>query len=808
MKSPALSTSQTTPEKSRILLVDDSPENLTALEAILESLGQELVKANSGLEALRHLLDNDFALILLDVKMPEMDGFETAALIRARKRSQNTPILFLTGYRNEEHLFRGYDLGAVDFLFKPLVPEILQSKVSVFVELSRNSDRLKKQASDLRKAEQRFRTLLETAPDAIVIIDHRGEVSLVNTRAEQLFGKPRSELIGRSVDPLLPDWQVTFSESGSASVETRANHPDAGAFPVEVTFSPLKTDEGSICICAIRDITERKKVEENIRLLNASLEQKVAERTRELMEDVQERKRTEQALRESEQRLRVAIEAAQMGVWNLDLRTRTMTVSDRMARLLGFESVECVLGFEQWISHVHADDRERVISELEEVASSGTQYESEYRVAFEQTEPVWISSRGQVLTKELGLPQTLSGVAQDVSDRRQSEEVFRHKQKLESLGILAGGIAHDFNNLLTGVLGNASLLAEEVEPGSSQEETVNNLIRAGERAAELTNQMLAYSGRGRFVIEPIRLSEHIQENLVLLRASLPRNVKLELSVQDDLPPIEADSSQLQQLVMNLVINGAEAIDEMGSVHISTASKEFDASSLKQLFPTYELTAGSYVVLEVVDTGHGMSEATQGRIFEPFYTTKFTGRGLGLAAVQGIVRGHKGGIRVSSRISEGTSFQVIFPVTHALSHSRKPNYRTTDQSLLGKGTILIVDDEEIVRRFARAGLQMFGYETLTAKDGREGIDVFRANKEKISAVLLDMTMPSMSGEQALPEIRKIRSDVPVIASSGYSEVQARMQFGTSISHFIQKPYTTQKLAEVVQMVLNPHLELAE
>lgn len=808
MSSNVVRTAQGNPERSKILLVDDSPENLTALEAILESLGQDLVKANSGLQALRYLLEDDFALILLDVKMPEMDGFETAALIRARKRSQSTPILFLTGYRNEEHLFRGYDLGAVDFLFKPLVPEILQSKVSVFVELSRNSERLRRQAADLRKAEQRFRSLLETAPDAIVIVDHRGEVSLVNTRAEQLFGKSRGELVGRSVDLLLPNWQATFSESGSSSLETQGTHPINGAFPVEVTFSPLKTDEGSICIAAIRDITERKKVEEKIRLLNESLEQKVAERTRELMADVQERKRTEQALRESEQRLRVAIDAAAMGVWNLDLKTRSMAVSDRMARLLRFEPVECVLAFDEWIGRVHADDRERVVAELDEVTSTGAQYESEYRVAFEKGEAVWIASRGQVLANEHGLPVTLTGVAQDVNDRRQSEEVFRHKQKLESLGILAGGIAHDFNNLLTGVLGNASLLAEEVDPGSPQEDTVSNLILAAERAAELTNQMLAYSGRGRFVIEPIKISEHIQENLVLLEASLPRHVKLELVTDNDLPPIEADSSQLQQLVMNLVINGAEAIEESGEVRIFIHLKQFDAASLKQRFPTFDLTPGSYVVLEVVDTGHGMDEATQSRIFEPFYTTKFTGRGLGLAAVQGIVRGHKGGILVSSRVSEGTRFQVIFPA--AASTSAKPrnnSYRAANESLIGEGTILIVDDEEIVRRFARAGLQMFGYETLTAKDGREGIEIFRANRDIVSAVLLDMTMPALSGEQALPLLRQIRPDIPVIASSGFSEAQARTQFGNGINYFIQKPYTSQKLAEVVRMVLNPDLAAA-
>src|SRR3984893_7473644 len=192
-------TEQLPPERIKILLVDDTPENLISLEAALDGLGQELVLANSGMEALRHLLEDDFAAILLDVKMPEMDGFQTAEFIRARKRSRHTPILFLTAYKSEEHLFRGYDLGAVDFLFKPIVPEILRSKVSVFVELSRNTALLRRQTEVLRKAEQKFRSLLEAAPDAMIISASNGGISLVNSQAEVMFGYSRGELIGKNI---------------------------------------------------------------------------------------------------------------------------------------------------------------------------------------------------------------------------------------------------------------------------------------------------------------------------------------------------------------------------------------------------------------------------------------------------------------------------------------------------------------------------------------------------------------------------------------------------------------------------------
>jgi PAS domain S-box-containing protein len=269
-------------DRVKILLVDDSPENLVSLEAALDGLGQDLVLAKSGTEALRHLLEDDFAAILLDVKMPDLDGFQTAELIRSRKRSRHTPILFLTGYKGDEHLFRGYDLGAVDFLFKPIVPEILRSKVSVFVDLSRNTAMLRRQALILAKAEQRFRSLLEAAPDAMIISSEDGQINLVNSRVEAVFDYRREELIGKSILMLVPEWSGLSAPGGSFK-EIRALRKASSAFPAEISRSPLQTDEGILVISAVRDITERKAADNAIRELNMSLERRVAERTEELL---------------------------------------------------------------------------------------------------------------------------------------------------------------------------------------------------------------------------------------------------------------------------------------------------------------------------------------------------------------------------------------------------------------------------------------------------------------------------------------------------------------------------------------------
>lgn len=378
-----------------------------------------------------------------------------------------------------------------------------------------------------------------------------------------------------------------------------------------------------------------------------------------------------------------------------------------------------------------------------------------------------------------------SQIARDITEQKQMEEHLRQTQKLESLGVLAGGLAHDFNNLLTGIMGNASLVA--LDPGDAQavEARVQEILSASDRAALLVRQMLAYCGKGQFVVESLDLSSQVKEIVTLLRPSISRLVEIDLRLDPALPKVTADRSQLQQVIMNLAINGAEAIgDRPGVVTITTYSRKGDGEP--------------QVAMEVSDTGCGMDEHTKSRIFDPFFTTKFTGRGLGLAAVMGIIQGHRGTIAVESEPGRGSTFSVIFPAATALAPPARLEPAADER---GHGNILVVDDEELVRNMAKFTLERCGYSVELAQDGKDAVDAFSARPNDFAAILLDLAMPIMNGEEALRHIRQIRPGVPIVLSSGFSEVEALERFKKNgLACFLQKPYTASALARRIKQAV--------
>jgi PAS domain S-box-containing protein len=389
----------------------------------------------------------------------------------------------------------------------------------------------------------------------------------------------------------------------------------------------------------------------------------------------------------------------------------------------------------------------------------------------------------------------------DITERKKFQDQLLHTQKLESLGLLAGGIAHDFNNLLTGILGNASLASVNPSLDASARACVREVMRAAERAAFLTGQMLAYAGKGRFLVRRLDIGEQIREISALARTSIPKTVELVLDIGSHLPPVEADAGQMHQLVMNLVINGAEAVGDIrgGTVIIRAAAREVSREELSGSYSAPGLSAGVYVEIGVSDNGSGMDEETRARMFDPFFTTKFTGRGLGLAAVMGIVTGHGGAIRVWSSPGRGSKFEVLLPAAAEadMAEAPAPVMHRVPEGV----TVLLIDDEEIVRNVAIAVLEQAGFHVLTAGNGRAGLDVFKRHGAQISLVILDLLMPEMGGEETLARLHAIAPDMPVILSSGFDAVEARRRFeGSKLAGFIQKPYDIHGLVTSICEVL--------
>jgi PAS domain S-box-containing protein len=436
-------------------------------------------------------------------------------------------------------------------------------------------------------------------------------------------------------------------------------------------------------------------------------------------------------------------------------------------------------------------------------------YKIEKRYVRKDGETVWTNLTASVVRDDAGKPLHGLAIIEDISERKSAEErrkkleaQMQQTQKLESLGVLAGGIAHDFNNLLTGVLGHSSLVLRRLAIDSPLRDEVQQIEIAALRMSELANQMLAYSGQGRFFVQLIDLSRLVQEMGSLLDTAISKKAKINYDLSDELLAIAVDASQIRQVVMNLITNASDALSgDRGLISVRTGVCEANEAFLERTYLKDKLSSGRYVYLEVTDTGSGMDEETQAKIFDPFFTTKFTGRGLGLAAVLGIVRGHKGAIKIASRPGMGTTFTVLFPAAEVGTEPPAPDRRTDRAAAQAEATILVVEDEASVRDVATATLESVGYTVLAAQDGREAVDLYGRRSDEIAAVLLDLTMPHMDGLETFRELRRINPAARVILTSGYAESHATEGFGiANLSGFVQKPYLPAVLIDRVQDAL--------
>ncbi len=788
---------------------------------------------------------------------------------------------------------RGGGSVPVFLSFSPLEIDELSVVCLVVTDLTEQ-----KRADEILAAETLARAILEQAAESVVVLDRTGKIVRASRSAAALAG---DDILYRRFDAVFP-----LHANGSEDARVRSAH-DLYAIACEgqtvkgveavlprvskppayllVSAGPLRGPKAEPlgCVVTLTDITARRAIEEQLRV--------------------------------SEERRRLAVEAASVGTWNLDVRSRTLSWSRQCKSLFGLGPDEEVT-FDRFLSLIHPEDRDQLKARAEK-APPESAFDAEYRVIWPDGSVHWISSRGRVEADASGQPVRIQGavlnidqrrrmedelrqasetvnaiiagapvavwlvdtsgkvalwnpaaerlfgypskdavakpglfhlrtpssseilrrlergevivdlegvcersdgsridvslstsvlhdaagtargfvaLAADVTERRQLEEQIRQSQKLESIGLLAGGVAHDFNNLLVGIIGNASLLLDAV-PADAQER-LQGVIEAGERAANLTRQLLAYAGKGRVYTEAVDFSGVIRALLPLIRTSLPASAEIRLDLQEGLPAIECDRSQIEQVIMNLVINAGEAIgSDRGKIAIRTWAEDVAPSRAAG----YGVRPGKYVCMEVADTGCGMDELTKSRAFDPFFTTKFTGRGLGLAAVQGIVRSAKGLIRVESQKGKGARFTVFLP-----GQGRTADVRASEPPASpprGSGVVLVVDDEETVRSVAATALRRSGFTVVTAADGKEAVARLREAPERIDAVVLDVKMPVMDGREALNEMRRIRPKLKVLVSSGYNETEAlREHEREGVAGFVQKPYRAAELAEAVRSVI--------
>ncbi len=620
-----------------------------------------------------------------------------------------------------------------------------------------------------------------------IYINNMG-ASLLGLKPEEIIGKTNRDIIGQGADAIEPYIQAAFDKGEKVFVIHEMPLPTGSSW-FDTIYTPVFNDEQEIVrvVGVCRDVTDNKmKLEQ--------LENLIRERT--------------EGLRESEALYRNLIETTAAVAWEVDLASqRFIFISPQIMALSGFPVKDWV-DFNFWAERIHPEDREQAVSYCQAEVDMGQDHAFEYRMLSADGRTVWVRDCVSII-REGGKPIALRGYFIDITEHKLAEDERRkldiqvqRAQKLESLGVLAGGIAHDFNNILMGVLGNADLALMQLPSNSPVYRRLELIFKAARRASELVKQMLAYSGKGKFVVEDFNLNEVIMDMKSLLESSASKKNSLCFELAQDLPSVEADVTQLRQIVLNLVINAAEAIGEGdGLITVTTRVSDYDSRPSETFATLSQLRASdSCIVLEVSDTGCGMDDETRTRIFDPFFTTKFTGRGLGLAAVLGIVRGHSGGIRVDSNPGRGTTFTVLLPALDrpAKSIMEDPGKPVNSQ---GTGTILVVDDEEVIRSVTSEILECLGYSVLLAEDGVKAVEVFKRYQDEIACVLLDLTMPKMGGKETFIELQKIKDDVPVILCSGYSEQDLEKHFGDSEpSGFLQKPFEIALLNEKMTEIL--------
>lgn len=630
-----------------------------------------------------------------------------------------------------------------------------------------------------RETEFYFENMLANLPGLVYVLDEDNQFMYANEATERLLGVASGELLGTPLsryssgtvlEQLERHNKLVLNENRALSVEEVFDTPDAHLVFQAVKFPLPVTSNGRRSLCGV------------------SL-------------DVTEAKRAASAIIESESRFQKLADSAPVLIWVSDSSGAINYFNKPWYEFVGREAYR---EGETWELDVHPEDVDRVRWIFSDHLREGKRYQIDYRLRHHSGDWRWVLEVGSPRLSGDGEVVGMIGTCVDVHDnrlaeqeRRQMEEHYRVAQNLESLGVLAGGIAHDFNNLLMAILGNAEIARAECERGHPAEQALSDIITTARRAAELCRQMLTYAGRSKPAASAFELHELVREILQLLRVSIPRSVELKTDFNDAGNRVEADPVQIRQVVMNLVINASDAIGERpGRITIRTGITHLGVADLRGLHAAEQAQPGAFVRLEVLDTGCGMSPETMARIFEPFYTTKFTGRGLGLSAVLGTVKVHRGAFGVASVEGIGSTFTLFLPVTR--SEAPDPVPQSDNAQTRGNGLVLVIDDEDSVRTVTCRVVERMGFQTRGFASGDEAIAAFHEVEELARGCIIDLTMPGRDGIQTAQWIRSRRPDIPVILVSGHgsTEMQHHVE-GMPRTAFLPKPYSIPEISKVIR-----------
>ncbi|MCK5115866.1 MAG: PAS domain S-box protein [Candidatus Aegiribacteria sp.] len=746
--------------------------------------------------------DNEFRYTYVNRAMADLFGCNPEDLIGRTPEELFDPEYAKVVYEVDKLVLKGeivdqtrvLSIGGQEYDFHTVQVPLADAdgKVEGICGIVRDITEMKKTEEALRDNKERFEKIIAQCPIPMVITDAEGDIEYFNDRFIEVFGYTLDD-----VSTTEQWWALTYPDEDYRQL-VRRSWESAIAVAAE-KGTQIETQEWDFT-CKDRSV---RHVEFDMMPLGAI--SVIA------MNDITERKRTEEKLRQSYDFMQTVIDGFPEDLMVIN-RDYTIALANSTVRLkAGNDPVVSCMKCHQ-ISHHSETPCENGVHPCPLLAVFETEklMEVEHihydKLGNEKIVEVVVAP---IFDQHGDVVQVIES-CRDITERRNAEEErlylerqIQHAQKLESLGVLAGGIAHDFNNILMAILGNADLALQDLSTANPAYANVKEIEIASLRAADLARQMLAYSGKGKFLIEKISLNEAVEEMTHMLEVSISKKAVIKYHYSDNLPLIDADATQIRQIIMNLVLNASDAIERTsGVISITTGAMDCDNAYLTSAYIDESLPEGQYVYVEVTDTGSGMDSETMEKLFDPFYTTKFTGRGLGLSAVLGIIRGHSGAIRVYSELGKGSSIKVLFPACSDPAEALETDHREKGIQWTCSGTILLVDDEDSILSVERQMLERIGFDILTASDGREALSHFREHSDVIDLVILDLTMPHVDGEEAFRELRRVRDDVRVLITSGYNEQEVCQRFSDkSLAGFLQKPFTFSELEGKIKEIFD-------